>query len=179
MTAVGEAPDLIIRIKKNADGSGALTAIRRDGSATWQRQKEHVGSFFALHDLTHYAVETTLGLDDAFYGLLAGGWNLTDFGSPSKRGQLPPGAIKAEVIVGFLDTERASGTRWTAAEFNDKLRIYSEQHRSRVEFTLSDEELTGIRKRRAELFAQWDGVSAGGTLELTFIRTRSRTVAAT
>lgn len=167
-----DAPDLVIRIKKNADGSGALTAVRRDGSTTWQRQKQTVGAFFALHDLTHYAVETTLRYDDAFYGLLAGGWNLSDFGVPETRGKMPPAALCAEIIVGFLDTERASGTRWTAAEFNEKAQSYYEQHRAGAPPVLSDTDLENIRKYRSELFARWDNIAPGGTLELTFNRTR-------
>lgn len=163
-------PDLVIRIKKNADGSGALTAIRRDGTVTWQRQKHTVGPFFALHDLTHYAVETTLGYTRAFYGLLADGWNLTDFGAPWARGPLPPEAGAAELIVGFLDTERASGTRWTAEDFNEKARLYYEQHGATGECRITDQQLEDIRRRRSELFAQWDDVTAGATLELEFTR---------
>lgn len=163
-------PDLLIRIKKNADGSGALTATRADGSVTWQRQKHTVGPFFALHDLTHYAVETTLGFAHAFYGLVSDGWNLTDFGAPWPRGPLPPEAGTAELIVGFLDTERASGTRWTADEFNDKTRLYYEQHGVRGECRLTNEQLERIRKRRSELFAQWEAVEPGSALELEFTR---------
>ncbi|MDF2775439.1 MAG: hypothetical protein K0S86_4940, partial [Geminicoccaceae bacterium] len=71
---------LRIRIKKNADGSAALTCIRADGSVTWQRQEGAQGRFFPRHDLTHFAVETTLGHRRGFYGLVAEGWNITDFG---------------------------------------------------------------------------------------------------
>jgi hypothetical protein len=171
-------PDLTVRIKKNADGSGALTAIRRDGTVTWQRQKHTVGPFFALHDLTHYAVETTLGYTDAFYGLVADGWNLTDFGAPWARGPLPAEAGAAELIVGFLDTERASGTRWTADEFNDKTRLYYEQHGVNGACHITDQQLEDIRRCRAELFARWDDVPAGGTLELEFTRANAPTHAA-
>lgn len=52
--------DLLIRITKNRDGSAALSCGRADGSVTWQRHRGPRGQFFALHDLTHYAVETTL-----------------------------------------------------------------------------------------------------------------------
>jgi hypothetical protein len=170
--AATEAPDLVIRIKKNADGSGALTAVRRDGSTTWQRQKQTVGAFFALHDLTHYAVETALRYDNAFYGLLAGGWNLSDFGLPAMRGKMPPAALAAELIVGFLDTERASGTRWTAADFNEKTRTYYEQHGVHAPPVLTDGDLENIRAQRSALFTRWDNIAPGGTLELTFNRSR-------
>ena len=35
--------------------------------------------FFALHDLTHYAVETVLGFREGFYGLVAAGGELYRF----------------------------------------------------------------------------------------------------
>ena len=63
--------DLVIRIKKKSDGSAALTCTRADGTVTWQRQDGQLGTFFPLHDLTHYAVERVLDLPRAFYGLLA------------------------------------------------------------------------------------------------------------
>ncbi len=74
--------DLLIRIKKNTDGSAALSCLRADGSVTWQRHNGKQGRFFPFHDLTHYAVETVLEHRRGFYGLVAGGWDLTDFGNP-------------------------------------------------------------------------------------------------
>lgn len=65
--------DLIIRIKKKSDGSAALSCQRANGSVTWQRQDGARGAFFPLHNLTHYAVETVLGYQRGFWGLLAEG----------------------------------------------------------------------------------------------------------
>src|SRR2546430_3915906 len=85
--------DLLIRIKKKSDGSAALSCLRPDGSVTWQRQNGQQGRFFPLHDLTHYAVEAVLGHARGFYGLVAEGWYLADFGNPWPRGPLPPEAL--------------------------------------------------------------------------------------
>jgi hypothetical protein len=160
---------LTIRIKKNADGSAALSCTRADGTVTWQRQKGAQATFFPRHDLTHFAVETVLEHGLGFYGLVASGWDLTDFGAPWPRGRIPADADPSELIVGFLDTERASGSRWSAADFNDKAAAYYSEHTpERKPPTLTDEDLARIRQRRADLFAQWDAVPAGGTLELTF-----------
>ena len=87
MISLQAMPDLFIRIKKKSDGSAALSCLRSDGSVTWQRQDGALGRFFPLHDLTHYAVESELGHSRGFYGLVAGGWNLTDFGKPWPRGR--------------------------------------------------------------------------------------------
>lgn len=160
---------LTIRIKKNTDGTAALACTRQDGTVTWQRQLGAQGRFFPRHDLTHYAVETVLGLRNAFYGLVADGWDISDFGPPYPRGPIPEEALIAELIVGFLDTERASPARWTAADFEYKAAIYYREHTlSATPPTLTDDDLARIRQRRAELFARWDEVPAGGAIELPF-----------
>jgi len=162
-------PRLTSRIKKNADGSAALSCTRGDGTVTWQRQLGAQGRFFPLHDLTHFAVETVLRHGRGFYGLVASGWDISDFGPPWPRGRLPEDMDPSELIVGFLDVERASGTRWQAEDFNDKAATYyRDRVPGRASPTLSDKDLARIRQRRAELFAEWDAVAPGGTLELTF-----------
>jgi hypothetical protein len=153
--------DLVIRIKKKADGSAALSCLRPDGSVTWQRQEGLQGRFFPLHDLTHYAVESVLGFEQGFFGLIAQGWDMEDTGGKSPRGPLPPEAITVEHIVGGLDAERASRTQLSAAEFNAL---------TAVERPLSDAELARVRERRRELFAQWAALPAGETLVLAFRR---------
>jgi len=162
-------PALTIRIKKNTDGTAALSCTRADGTVTWQRQLGAQGLFFPRHDLTHYAVETVMGYRSAFYGLVANGWDISDFGPPWPRGRIPEEAGVAELIVGFLDAERASLARWSAAEFNDKAALYYREHDIRsVPPTLTDDDLARIRQRRAELFAEWEAVSPGSAIELRF-----------
>jgi hypothetical protein len=155
---------LTIRIKKNADGSAAFSCERPDGSVTWQRQTGSHGRFFPLHDLTHYAVETVLGHRRGFYGLVTEGWDLTDFGAPWPRGQIPRDADPSEFIVGFLDAERAGGGSWSAEDLNQSLRIHDPAVRAQV----SAEQLTRIRQVRAALFQRWEDLPAGQTLELGF-----------
>jgi len=162
-------PDLTIRIKKNTDGTAALSCTRADGTVTWQRQQGAQGLFFPRHDLTHYAVETVLEYRSAFYGLIATGWNISDFGPPWPRGQMPEEAGVAELIVSFLDAERASQARWSAADFNDKTAIYYREHEiPTTPPTLTDDDLARIRQRRAELFTEWEAVSPGSAIELRF-----------
>src|SRR3982751_4823753 len=99
-------PDLTIRLKRHPDHTASLTCTRRDGSVTWQRQRGSLGAVFPPHDLTHYAVEQTLGFQHGFYGLIADGWAIEDFAKPWPRGPIPPEAQEVELIVGFFDTER-------------------------------------------------------------------------
>jgi len=88
---------LVIQIKKKTDGSAALSCRRGDGSVTWQRQDGQQGRFFPLHDLTHYAVETVLHHPRGFYGLVAEGWDLGDFGKPWPRGPMTVEALASEL----------------------------------------------------------------------------------
>ena len=58
---------LRVEISKRPDGSGVLRCTRADGSATWDKREKHA-VFFALHDLTHFAVESALGFQSGFFG---------------------------------------------------------------------------------------------------------------
>ena len=157
-----------IEISKRTDGSVVLKLGRRDGTSDWQKQQGPQALFFPLHDLTHYAVETELGIRDAFYGLVASGWSIEDTTGKGKRGPIPANGIFVENVVGTLDTERASGSRWTAEEFNENTTRYAAQGGRATPRQLTGDELARIRKRRAELFAAWQDLPAGRTLELTF-----------
>src|SRR5262245_37603240 len=129
--------------------------------------------FFPLHDLTHFSVERELDLPRAFYGLIAEGWSITDTEGKGPRGPLPADAIFAEHLVGTLDAERAGGGRWTAEDVNDGIaRSYANAGLT-LSHRVNDDELWRIRKRRAELFAEWHALAPGATLELT-LESRAR-----
>ncbi|HEX9484047.1 MAG TPA: hypothetical protein VF929_05680 [Gemmatimonadaceae bacterium] len=161
---------LHIRLKRHADGSASITCTRGDGTVTWQRQKGQLGAVFPPHDLTHYAVETTLGCRSAFYGLMADGWEIGDFAAPWPRGELSEEAREVELFVGCLDTERRQLTRWTAEELNAHARVAVSasrfsglRHRE-----LTDDQLQAIRALRDDLLRRWHALSAGESLELMF-----------
>jgi hypothetical protein len=159
---------IVIRIKKGKDGRTALSCIRADGTTTWQRQEGAQATFFPKHDLTHYAVETALGHRQGFYGLVSAGWDFSDFGSPWPRGRLPLEASISEMIVGVLDMERVMGERATAEELNQKLAAYAAQASLPQPRELTEEDLEGIRAKRAEMFARWEAVRPGDALEIPF-----------
>ena len=159
---------MVVRIKKGTDGRTSLSCERADGTTTWQRQQGAQASFFPRHDLTHYAVETVLGHRKGFYGLVAAGWDLSDFGTPWPRGELPKDANLTEIIVGFFDQERASGQMGAAEEINDQLAEFAEENGLPAPERLTEDDLSRVRQRRGELFAQWDAVERGGVLELRF-----------
>jgi hypothetical protein len=145
-----------IEITKRADGAGLLRCTRADGSVTWQKQPKH-GAFFALHDLTHFAVETALGYRRGFFGLIAEGWDLRDAAGDGTRGPVPDEASEVERIVGLFDSERASGVRWSEEEFS-----------SFAPRKLAADEIARVRAIRAELFRHWAALPIGKTIELQF-----------
>ena len=83
-----------IEITKRPDGAGVLLCTRADGSIAWQKQPVRHGAYFALHDLTHYAVETSLGYRRGFFGLISEGWNMDDTTGKGSRGPIPPEAAE-------------------------------------------------------------------------------------
>ena len=168
MCGMSDTQRLVIRIKKNADGRSSLSCTRADGTTTWQSMKNAQAAFFPRHDLTHYAVETVLGHRQGFYGLVAAGWDLTDFGSPWPRGRIPDEAALSEMIVGFLDLERASGELTRAEDVNNRLRDFCAENDLPAPTPLTDDALARVRQTRGELFARWESVEPGGALELPY-----------
>ena len=147
---------LRIEIVKQPDGTGVLRCTRKDGSVTWQKQTRHA-AHFALHDLTHYSVESALGYRRGFFGLIAEGWDVDDTTGKGSRGSLPAEALEVERIVGLFDAERANGSLWTCEEFNES-----------APRRLTEADIQNVRALRSDLFQKWSLIAPGQKLELTF-----------
>jgi hypothetical protein len=126
--------------------------------------------FFPLHDLTHYAVESVLAHRRGFYGLVADGWDLTDFGTPWPRGPLPVDLDPSELIVGQIDLEKATGMRIDAVALNVYIRDWLAEHSplQRLVHEITDSDLESIRTLRNELHEQWRALEPGAAMELVF-----------
>lgn len=167
-------PHLTIRFKRHPDGTASLTCLRADGTSTWQRQNGSLGAVFPPHDLTHYAVETTLGYQRGFYGLIAQGWDIADFVKPWPKGPIPVEAQEVELIVGFFDTERRSVTQMSETEFNDHAKRYVAARKSLKPASLgsaprlSTEQIDAVRSVRSELLTRWSSLGRGEAMELLF-----------
>ena len=157
-----------IRITRRADASSTLVCVRADGNECWQKHEKRQAAHFPFHDLTHYAVETTLGTQRAFFGLVAAGWEFDDTTGKGARGAIPPEAIVVEHLVGLLDVERASHARWEADYIVEQLHVAGVPLDDTMRRSLTEATLTAIRARRDALFARWQAVPASGTLEVTF-----------
>jgi hypothetical protein len=161
-------PTLTVRIKRQPDASASLTCTRADATTSWQRQRGGYALVFPSHDLTHFAVETTLGYAQGFYGLIADGWDIGDFAAPWPRGPIPHEALEAE--------RRDSGA-WTAAELDAHAERYVAAQRALHPGRaigepphLTDAQIERVRGARDELLRKWSEVTPGGALELRFVR---------
>ena len=175
----GPMPDLTVRIKRHPDSSASLTCTRADGTTTWQRQRDGYALVFPSHDLTHFAVETALGYEHGFYGLIADGWDIADFAAPWPRGPIPHDALEVELIVGFFESERRDSGAWTAEELDAHAQRYVAAQRAlhpgrpvAEPPRLTDAQVERVRQARDELLRQWGEVPPGQALELRFERGR-------
>lgn len=157
---------MTIRLTKGKNKPDTLTCLRDDGSCTWTAL-----NLAPAHDLGHYAIETTLGLRDAFFGLPAQGWAIQDFGQPDpltgEKPAIPTEAMQAEALAGLLDMERRSHLPPDYAEFHEMLVSVCAGLEVPVP-TLTTAQLDAIRSRHTELLHQWADLSKGETLELPF-----------
>jgi hypothetical protein len=156
---------LIRFVKSRGDGlkPHAFSCQRANGSATWTRE----GEGMIRHDLIHHAVETTLGWPETFYGLVARGYDVTDFdGLVSEWGFVPaPEAGHAEFIVALLQAEFASGS--AMPDFADQLRAACANAGVQAP-EIAPEALSIIRAKARDLLARWEALKPGEALELVF-----------
>lgn len=155
---------MLVQLKNGRDSRPTLVCVRADGSRTWTK----VHPFFPIHDLTHYAVESVLGFTEAFFGLIASGWDIEAFGTRGAASSMPEEALWAEHVVGIFDLERGMNRSLSTEDFNKAVEESFAGKRTRPFRSLTDAELAAIRALRSELARRWWGLAAGETLELPF-----------
>ena len=157
---------LEIKITKGRDGPATLTCTRSDGTSTWTK----VGDYFPVHDMTHFVVETTLGIRNAFYSLVLDGWNIEDFAVKGASRRIPPQANLVEALVGRLQRDLMPGSDFNAGSFNDEVVAVLEGIGNPERRFVSESELSVMRARLRELLAQWKVLPPGESLRLSFER---------
>ncbi len=156
---------MLIRFTKGKQKPDTLTCVRDDGSRTWTALN------FTTHDFGHYAIDATLGWQDAFFGLLAQGWDIADFIRPDpvtgKKPAAPPVALQAEALAGLLDVERRNGSPPPYAAFMELLASVCAGLALQTP-ELTAHQLAAIRACHADLLSRWVRLPEGKSLELTF-----------
>ena len=154
---------MVIRITKHEGKPPTLSCVRGDGSTTWQSYGNQ-RDFFPIHDLTHYAVETELGYRHGFYGMIAAGRGVNDFGS-GDAASFHPEAIYAECLAGLLTTTFGVGSNLTYEEIKKTLDGQTEEARI-PPIELSPEQFTAIRAKTATLVQRWREMPLDAFIEL-------------
>lgn len=141
-----------------------LSCKRKDGSVTWK----HIIPFFISHDLCHVAVETTVPLKKAFFGMVAAGVDIGDFDLPKEQRnfQLSEEAILAEHLVNLLTIEFTQGKMENFLEIFSA--IYEEHIGTGLYKIITEEKLEDIRNRFSELMQQWNSLPENDTMHLVF-----------
>ena len=156
---------MVIRFKKGKNQSkhkpDTLTCIRNDGSVTWT----YLYREFALQDLAHYVVETTLGFENAFLGLVAKGYDIPDFNQPKAERpfEIPEEAINTEVIVGLLQTDLLESLRGNA-DGCELLRDYG----ALLPMKITDAQLETMQQKLQALLQKWHDLQPGESMTLLF-----------
>ncbi len=152
-----------IRFVKGKDKPDTLHCIRADGSETWARLPKGFGP---LHDLAHYAVETTLGFDQAFYGLLAQGRAIEEFAETEDRSWVGEQGTLVETIVMTLQHEVAGSAAPEA--FFEMVEEACRGLGIAPPEGLTPEALATMREQYGRLMMRWAQTPPGGCLELDF-----------
>jgi hypothetical protein len=155
-----------ISIKKNADKPPTMTCTRDNGTSTWFHSPKH-GDYFVRHDLLHYSVETVLEYKTAFFGMIAGGRDLDDFGTQEgvrDTREYTTEALWAEQIVGVIQRQ----LKPIFAELVSVLDTQYADREGRGEPTISEAQYNEIVAVWHRLLTQWEHVLPGDSLELPF-----------
>lgn len=160
---------MIIVLKKMISKPSVLSITRSDGTTTWS--KLHHG--LETHDLAHYAVESTLQFNNAFYGLINKGFTVADFELPKdqrpKEAQpqhLHENAIVTEHLVNLLEVELMNSGLNTNF-LNDLSEILKKNTLSFPKL-LNSESLNQIRTTYHNLVNQWSNLAEGQELRIDF-----------
>jgi hypothetical protein len=154
-----------IRLCKGDNRRDTLACVRDDGTTTWSR----LTARFAYHDLVHYVVETTLGCQNAFYGLIAQGRDIETFtASDPTTGARPPLPVEAgqvECLIVLLQSQLWNGTPYAEIVALWEMTCASQ---GLPPPSLTPEQLETIRERVRGYWQQWERLPAGQALEVSF-----------
>jgi hypothetical protein len=152
---------------KKRNNKSHILQIMLNGDQTptiWQRSD----NFFVPHDLVHYAVETTLGYTDSFYGLLKAGHSIESFEGPrEQRPTLSAEAINTEMMVGLFLQEQMPGQ----GKIDNLLEVLFDQLQVAGITTMpavNDTQVELTRKEVERLLKLWEMTADGESLTLFF-----------
>jgi hypothetical protein len=157
---------MVIRFKKGKNQwkhkPDTLTCIRDDGSITWT----HLHRGFVHHDFAHYVIETTLGFENAFFGLVARGYDIPDFSESKAKCpfEIPKEAMGTEPIVALLQVDFPNRLYFQDVNSDGLFREYS----ASLPVSITDEQLEVMRQKLGALLQRWRDLQPGASMTLQF-----------
>lgn len=124
--------------------------------------------FMILHDVSHFAVEKTLGYTSAFWGLIKSGIKIKDFEDKAKRDKmnLSNEAWYAEGLANLILIEYTQGK---FEKFNEVFEVTLNQTNPTLPFlAISEQNIEKIRSLYNELVKKWKSLAEKETMELEF-----------
>jgi len=118
--------------------------------------------------MTHFVVESTLRIPNAFYSLVADGWDLSDFNVKGTSRRIPPEANLVEALVGRLQQELMPGTEFSTDSYNEEVEAVLEGIGNPLRRPVTEDELSEMRFRLRECMARYRALEPGDSLELVF-----------
>jgi len=109
-----------------------------------------------------------LRLSNAFFGLVAQGWDITRLTDRDVRAILPPEGLWTEFVVGLVQTERLATEPLSVADFNDLLEKEKENFGLKYDRQLTDDELLRIRQIFLEKYSEWRALKPGESMSMNF-----------
>jgi hypothetical protein len=153
-----------IQIKKRGNSKHIISYVRDGLEAYWIE----ADNFLVLHDLCHFAIETTLGYKTAFWGLVNSGINPSDFEDKKKRDRLNLSneAWYAEHLANLFLIEYSQGAFENINEVFKQCMIEHNPNIAMKQF--SDTDIAAIRTSLYHLIDNWNMVEEGNFFSLEF-----------
>ncbi len=151
-----------IALTKISESKHRFAATRANGSV---ESLELETRSFLIHDLTHFALESTAKLSGGFYGALAAG---TPYGALAGETAQPVTgeALAIETVVGPLSGALRGDI--DAPAFTARLAGYFTDLGRDVPTWLTPETIAATSARFKALMGQWKATPFGATMELSF-----------
>lgn len=114
------------------------------------------------HDFAHYVVETTLGFENAFFGLVAKGYDIPDFSESrlTRPFEIPKQAIDTEPIVALLQTDLLESKADRDGMF--------QSHSASLPVNITDRQLEVMQQKLRALLQRWRDLQPGQSMTLQF-----------
>jgi len=156
---------VLVTLTKKEGKPHVLRCRRNDGTETRFQASQSNTEFFAAHDLAHYVIERTLGYRTAFFGMVAAGRDINDFGSDagSPGETLTAEAHWAEHLVNLILA--CVKDRLSYPEFADALKMVFPNGPAPA---VTPDQFQQIVSELTRLLDQWNGMAVEASLNLQF-----------